>query len=139
MKGKLPRAQHKANRDGGKLDCHGYSLCYTRLGIEIGGWQGFFSGCDHTDDRAEEGAAFTEPASSLSCSQVLQGSDNARSLVRAEGQQILVPRNQEIRFRKSGTLKTRTISARHGWLPDQWKLLRHPKLPSLQNHTTPTS
>ena len=30
MKGKLPRAQHKANRDGSKLDCHGYSLSVIR-------------------------------------------------------------------------------------------------------------
>ena len=38
------------------------------------------------DERAEERAALTEPASSLSCSQVLRGRDNARSLVRSESQ-----------------------------------------------------
>ena len=41
----------------------------------------------------------------LSCSQVLRGGDNARSLVRAKSQQILVPCNQQIRFRKGGALQ----------------------------------
>ena len=46
----------------------------------------------------------------LSDSQILRGSDNARSLVRAESQQILVTCNQQIRFRKSGALQKHIVA-----------------------------
>ena len=35
-------------------------------------------------------------------------------------------------------LPSARISELSAWLPDQWKLLQHASLPSLQNHTTPT-
>ena len=35
-------------------------------------------------------------------------------------------------------LPTTRINELSAWLPDQWKLLQHASLPSLQNHTTPT-
>src|SRR5664279_3012726 len=57
------------------------------------------------------------PGSSLSSgrilsssSQIFRGSDNARSLVRAESQQILVTCNQQIRFRKSGALQKHIVA-----------------------------
>ena len=36
-------------------------------------------------------------------------------------------------------LPTTRMNERSPWLPDPWKLLKHARLPSLQNHTTPTS
>jgi transposase len=36
-------------------------------------------------------------------------------------------------------LPTTRMNELSAWLPDQWKLLQHARLPSLQNHTTPTS
>jgi transposase len=36
-------------------------------------------------------------------------------------------------------LPTTRVNELSAWLPDQWKLLQHASLPSLQNHTTPTS
>ena len=36
-------------------------------------------------------------------------------------------------------LPTTRMNELSAWLPDQWKLLQHASLPSLQNHTTPTS
>ncbi len=35
-------------------------------------------------------------------------------------------------------LPSARMSELSAWLPDQWKLLQHPRLASLQNHTTPT-
>jgi transposase len=35
-------------------------------------------------------------------------------------------------------LPTTRMNELSAWLPDQWKLLQHASLPSLQNHTTPT-
>lgn len=35
-------------------------------------------------------------------------------------------------------LPTTRMNELSAWLPDQWKLLQHARLPSLQNHTTPT-
>ncbi len=35
-------------------------------------------------------------------------------------------------------LPTTPMNELSAWLPDQWKLLQHASLPSLQNHTTPT-
>ena len=35
-------------------------------------------------------------------------------------------------------LPTTRMNELSAWLPDQWKLLQHATLPSLQNHTTPT-
>ncbi len=35
-------------------------------------------------------------------------------------------------------LPTTRMNELSAWLPDQWKLLHHASLPSLQNHTTPT-
>jgi transposase len=35
-------------------------------------------------------------------------------------------------------LPTTRVNELSAWLPDQWKLLHHASLPSLQNHTTPT-
>src|ERR1035441_5382348 len=59
----------------------------------------------------------TRPGSSLSSgrilsssSQIFRGSDNARSPVRAESQQILVTCNQQIRFRKSGALQKHIVA-----------------------------
>src|ERR1035438_7876339 len=43
-------------------------------------------------------------------SQIFRGSDNARSLVRAESQQILVTCNQQIRFGKSGALQKHIVA-----------------------------
>src|ERR1035441_457587 len=46
----------------------------------------------------------------LSSSQIFRRRNNARSLVRAESQQILVTCNQQIRFRKSGALQKHIVA-----------------------------